>query len=99
MSLRIIDDLCRIENGKLIVVMEGKLPDIVTSPQAKILAIKKAEQCGFSRIGINGQSGSYPVDKNGKTADSTGKEWDWNAMAINGEIAAYRNDIFLMNGL
>ncbi len=91
--MKIIEDKCRVENGKLIVTVEGTDPSVVLSSEAKMLAIKKATQLGFPRIGINGQSGSYPVDKEGKSHD------DWNDMALRNEIFAYRNDIVLMNGL
>ena len=99
MALQIVDKDCRIENGKLVVVVQGEGPEAVLSAAAKTMAIQKAASCGFPRIGINGQSGSYPVDVEGKTTDANGKEYDWNEMARNKLIAAYRNEIVLMGGL
>lgn len=93
MSLQVVDKECRFENGKLIVVLEGKSPEEVISVDAKQLALEKAASCGYPRIGVNGQSGSYPVDKNGKCYD------DWNDQSKRGLIAAYRNDVVLMGGL
>lgn len=98
MSLQIVDKDCRIEDGKLVVVVQGADPEEVLSSTAKNLAIQKAASCGYPRVGINGQSGSYPVDPEGKTTDNAGKEYDWNDMARAGLIAAYRNDIVLMGG-
>jgi hypothetical protein len=93
MSLRIVDKDCRIENGKLVIVIEGEGPEEVLSNTAKNLALQKAAACGYPRVGINGQSGSFPVDAEGKTYD------DWNEQSKRGLIAAYRNEILLMGGL
>lgn len=93
MSLRVIDQDCRIEDGKLVIVVEGDNPEEVLSNEAKTIALQKAAACGYPRVGINGTSGSYPVDGEGNTYD------DWNAMARENLIIAYRNEIKLMGGL
>lgn len=93
MSLRIIDKDCRVEDGKLVIVVEGKDPEEVLSPTAKNMALQKAASCGYPRVGINGQTGSYPVDADGNTYD------DWNDQARRGLIKAYRNEIRLLGGL
>lgn len=93
MALQIVDNECRIEDGKLVIVVEGDGPESVLSNEAKQMAVAKAAACGYSRVGINGQSGSYPVDADGKTYD------DWNDQARRGLIVGYRNDIKLMGGL
>lgn len=93
MSLRIVDSDCRLEDNKLVIVVEGAGPEEVLSQTAKTMAIQKAAACGYPRVGINGQSGSYPVDKDGKTYE------DWNEQSRRGLIAAYRNEIKLMGGL
>jgi hypothetical protein len=93
MSVRIIEKDCRVEDGKLIIVVEGENPEEVLSPTAKTMAIQKAASFGYPRVGFNGQTGSYPVDANGNTHD------DWNDQARRGLIAAYRNEIKLMGGL
>lgn len=99
MSVKVVDQDCRVEDGKLIIVVEGLNPEQVLSNEAKQLAIAKATACGYSRVGINGQSGSFPVDAQGRTMDENGKEYEWNDMARNGLIAGYRNEIKLMGGL
>jgi hypothetical protein len=93
MPLRIIDNECRIEDGKLVIVIEGDNPEEVISNEGKMIALQKAAACGYPRVGINGTSGSYPVDDNGDQHD------DWNQLARDGGIAAYRNEIKLMGGL
>jgi hypothetical protein len=93
MSLHIVDKDCRIEDGKLIIVVEGPGPEEVLSNTAKQMAIQKAAESGYVRIGINGQSGSFPVDADGKSYE------DWNKQSKDGLIAAYRNEIKLMGGL
>lgn len=93
MSLRIIDKDCRVEDNKLVIVVEGENPEEVLSATAKTLALQKAASCGYQRVGINGQTGSFPVDANGNTYE------DWNDMARRNTITAYRNEIRLMGGL
>ena len=93
MALKVIDNDCRVESGKLIIVIEGASPDVVLSNEAKNMALTKAAEFGYTRLGINGQSGSYPVDEYGKEHE------DWNEMSKEGKIAAYRNEIKLMGGL
>jgi hypothetical protein len=93
MALSIIDKDCRIEDGKLVIVVQGDNPEEVLSNTAKSMALQKAAACGYPRIGINGQSGSFPVDADGKTYD------DWNDQARRGLIVGYRNEIKLMGGL
>ena len=99
MSVKIIDEACRIEDGKLIIVVEGDNPEVVLSNEARKLAIEKAATFGYQRVGFNGQSGSYPVDVSGGTCDAAGKEYDWNKMAKEDLIAGYRNEIKLLGGL
>ncbi len=96
MSDKVVDSACRVELGKLIVVIEGDNPAVVTSPTAKKLAVEKAASLGYRRMGINGLSGGYPVDKDGSTKDQSGNEYDWNEMSKQGLIAKYRCDIKLM---
>jgi hypothetical protein len=91
--LKVIDKDCRIEDNKLVIVVEGDGPEQVLSNDAKVLAVNKAASCGYPRVGINGQSGSFPVDADGKSYE------DWNEQARLGKIAAYRNEIRLMGGL
>lgn len=93
MSIRIIDKDCRIEDGKLVIVIEGANPEEVLSSTAKTMALQKAASCGYPRVGINKQSGSFPVDAAGATYE------DWNEQARRGQISAYRNEIVLMGGL
>lgn len=93
MSISVIDSECRIEDGKLVIVVEGKSPEDVLGPNAKSAALQKAATLGYTRIGINGQSGSYPVDAEGKSY------FDENAMAREGKINGYRNEIKLLNGI
>jgi len=93
MALKVIDSKCRVEDGKLVIVIEGTSPEEVLSAPAKTLALQKAASCGYPRLGINGHSGSYPVDENGVTYE------DWNEQARKQAIKAYRNDIKLMSGL
>jgi hypothetical protein len=93
LPIRIVDSACRLEDNKLVIVLEGSGPDEVLSPTAKTMAIQKAASCGYNRLGVNKQSGSYPVDADGKTWD------DLNEQSKAGKIAAYRNDIVLMSGL
>ncbi len=93
MPVRVVDKDCRIEDGKLVIVVEGDNPEEVLGNDAKMMAIQKAGACGYPRVGINGTSGSYPVDANGESRD------DWNELAKEGAIAAYRNEIKLMGGL
>ena len=93
MALRIVEKDCRVQEGKLVIVVEGNDPEEVLSPNAKTLALQKATTFGYPRIGVNSQSGSYPVDSDGKTYE------DWNEQSRLGKINAYRNDIFLMGGI
>jgi hypothetical protein len=93
MSIKIIDNACKIEDGKLVIVVEGPGPEEVLSANARSLAIQKAASCGYAHVGVNGQSGSYPVDSDGKTYE------DVNEQARRGLISAYRNEIRLMGGL
>ncbi len=93
MALAVVDKDCRIEDGKLVIVIEGANPEEVLSIQAKSMAMAKAANCGYPRVGINGQSGSYPVDSDGKTYE------DQNDQAKKGLIAGYRNEIRLMGGI
>jgi hypothetical protein len=93
MPLRVVDQECRIEEGKLVIVVEGENPEEVLSNEAKMMALQKAAACGYQRIGINGTSGSYPVDADGRQYE------DWNEQAKAGLIAAYRNEIKLMGGI
>ena len=67
MAVRIVDDACRLEDGKIVIVIEGNNPEEVLSLQAKTLAQSKVAAAGHPRAGLNGQSGSYPVDTEGKT--------------------------------
>lgn len=91
MSLKVVDH--KLNNGKLIVTVEGANPEEVLSRPAQHAALKKAEELGYMRLSINGTSGSYPVDKRGETHD------DWNSMSAEKKIAAYRNEIVLVQGL
>jgi hypothetical protein len=91
--LTIVEKACRVEDGKLVIVVEGDNPEEVLSNTAKTLAMQKAASFGYPRVGINGQTGSFPVDKEGNTYD------DWNDQSRRGLIAAYRNEIKLMGGL
>ncbi len=92
---KVIDKECGIRDGKLFIVVEGANPEEVTGPNARELAIKKAATCGYQRVGVNNQTGSYPVDEDGKTPpDDQVNEW-----ARSGKIVAYRNGIYLMGGL
>ena len=93
MSLKIVDNKCRIEDGKLVICVEGANPDEVLSMNAKHMALAKAASCGYPHVGINGHSGSFPVDGEGNTYD------DWNEQSRLKKIAAYRNEIRLMSGL
>ena len=94
MSLKIVPEACKIEpDSRLKIVIEGSGPEEVLSSEGKSLAVKHANACGYNNLGINGQSGSYPVDAEGKTYD------DWNEQSRRNLIAAYRNEIFLMSGL
>ncbi len=93
MSVAIVESECRVEEGKLVIVVQGANPEEVLGQEAKALAVKTAASYGYSRVGINSVSGSYPVDNNGVTYD------DWNKQALERKIMAYRNDIRLMSGL
>lgn len=95
MALKIVDNECRIEGGKLVVVVEGANPEEVLSSKAKQMALEKAAACGYQRVGLNGQTGSYPIDADGKTYDDN----EWNTVAMAGKIAGYRNEIKLMSGI
>ena len=99
MPVLVVDEKCRVENGRLVIVIEGGDPAEVVSMQAKNAALRKAAELGYPKIGLNNQSGSYPVDKDGRTEDEHGREYDWNQLSKEGKIAAYRNDIVLMEGL
>jgi hypothetical protein len=93
MALKVVDAACGIQEGKLVIVVEGASPEEVMSQDARTLALDHAQSLGHARIGINGTSGSYPVDADGNTSE------DWNALARNNGIAAYRMDFKLMGGL
>lgn len=93
MSLKVIDKDCRVQENKLIIVVEGSNPGEVTSTEANHIAVSKAASLGYSRVGINNHSGSYPVDSEGNQYE------DWNEQSRKGLISAYRNDIALMGGI
>jgi len=92
-SLSIVDGACKVEDGKLVIVVEGQKPDEVVSTAAKRMALAKAASMGYPNLGINGHSGSYPVDASGHSYD------DWAEQSKLGKIAGYRNEIKLMSGL
>lgn len=93
MALKVIEKECRVEDGRLTIVVEGDDPIEVTSADAKRLALSKAATFGYVNIGINNQSGSYPVDEQGNRHE------DWYTQATTRKVAGYRNEIKLMAGL
>lgn len=93
MSLKIVDNDCRMKDGKYVVVVEGDNPEEVMSFKAKRMAIGKAEAAGHTKLGISGQSGSYPV-----TSESDAIPTDWVALAKNKSITGYRNEFKLAGG-
>ncbi len=94
MALKIIDDDCRMKDGKYVVVVEGDNPEEVMSHKAKKLAINKAEASGYSKMGISGQSGSFPVTSDASATLVT----DWTKFARDGKITGYRNEFKLSGG-
>ena len=93
MALSVIEDKCRLDGGKIVIVVHGENPSEVLSSAAKSLAMTKAASLGYGRLGFNGHSGSYPVDAKGETHE------DWNKQARDNQIAGYRNNITLMGGI
>lgn len=93
MAVACVEDKCRVQDGKLVIVVEGDTPEAVNGPAARQLAIEKAAMFGYTRVGINGHSGSYPVDAEGN------EPANWEQINFRGKIAKYRNDYKLMSGL
>ena len=93
MSVRVVEKDCCLREGKLVIVLEGANPEEVLSNEARSMAIKSAAAFGYPRVGINGQSGSFPVDDDGKAYE------DWNEQSKLGLISAYRNEIYLIGGI
>lgn len=90
MALEVVEKGCRMDSGKLIVTIKGESPTDVLSHSAKQLAITKAAELGYVNVGINGQTGSYPVDCNGAQHE------DWAALSKAGGIKAYQNEFTLI---
>lgn len=66
----VVDEACRIEGGKLLMVLESNsLPELLENRVIKF-AIEEAARFGWPNACLNGQLPPEPVDKNGKTPEN-----------------------------
>lgn len=91
--LRVVEEACRLEDGKLVVTLESESIEELLSREASTIAVTKAASCGFPRVGINKTSGPFPVDKDGQSYE------DWADQSRNGLIHSYRNEIYLLGSI
>lgn len=99
MAITVNDALCKRENGKLHVCVDGPDPEAVNNQEAKRVAIEHAAKCGYGNVGYNGTAGAVPVDSDGTECDSDERLTSLNKRLASGEtkIAGYRNYIILVS--
>jgi hypothetical protein len=67
--MRVVDEACHVQGGKLVVVLESaSIEELNDGPSLKV-AQQAAQKFGWGHALINGQTAALPCDENGNTPE------------------------------
>ena len=91
MTVEVVDDACKADGRRGIIVVRGDTVTDVGGTTAKTKALTKAASMGITRAGISEQTGHYPVNAAGETMVSSDADGD--------KFDHWRNDFSVTSGM